>query len=250
MSESGTLGWDHYPGRMSQPFVTWQREYFVVFRLGVFKQAVAFHTLVTPFSVDCLLLSTLFVFVIPHPLFLGCPMLLPVPDNRSFMSWVHNYIWLMQTPAFSAGHGRPHQCQRKVDCKYWQEDSTRPPTTLSESDWSGGGLGMDWRAGTEGDGERGPAFSSGNWVCFDAQWQGTHCLPREHEGEQTRTHGLFTLPPHAFLKCQNAHSHSCVHAGEVQHPDAGSVTAGWTEIQLQESADDRKWAAGLEQQQL
>lgn len=164
MSESGTLGWVHHPGRMSQPFVTWQGERVLVFCLGVPKHVLAFqHTRYPCNSCSCRLLAAVQpvcepVATPPPPLFLGgSQTLLPVPDNRSFMSWVNSYIWLMQTPAFSAGRGRPHQCQRKVDCKYWQEDSTRRPATLSESDWSGVGVGgerVDWDGLASGDGGR------------------------------------------------------------------------------------------------
>lgn len=39
-----------------------------------------------------------------------------------------------------------------------------------------------------GDGGRVPASSQGMWVCFDAVWQGTHCLPRELHHTQNTHH--------------------------------------------------------------
>lgn len=237
--------------------VTRRGEYFLLSCLEVLKQALAHQTelpahLLLLLPVDCSLLSNMFVNQYPPPPPHPPPPPLPREPDAASCSWQQIiHVLSGQLHLVNANPGFlcwPRPTARVSASAKWtvnidRKTGTRRPATLSESDWSGGGLergggggrgGMDWRAGTERDGERGPAFSSGNWVCFDAQWQGTHCLPREQEREQTRTHGLFTLPPRGFLKCQSAHSHSWVHAGRVSdcrvNRDPAAGIGRWSEL--------------------
>lgn len=113
------------------------------------------------------------------------------------MSWLDGCIWLMQLCFLCWLPLAAAVPVLKVHCKYWQQEASCDLVRMRKKEREVVGL-VGWWWESEMGRARGPAFSQGSWVCLDAVWQGTHCLPREQEGAAPHT---------AFIKCQNAHEH-------------------------------------------
>lgn len=138
----------------------------------------------------------------PTPLLSACCL----SYNRSFMSWVDGYIWLMQTASVPL-------C--KVHCKYWQGDSKRRTTTLSEKGRKRARLRVWWVDG----GEVLPPPKATE--CALMRCGREHTVSPESEREQPHTHQSFCFT--ATLLFQNVrtctHTHTRIHAhSHYAHP--------------------------------
>lgn len=124
----------------------------------------------------------------------------------------------------------------KVHCKYWQADSKRQTTTLSEK----GRKSRRWRGWWDDGGRTREVLPPPKATeCALMRCGREHTVSPQSAREQPHTHThtrVFTLPPHYFLKCQNirAHSHTHTHLHTCPFTPSTLVHGGFCRVNSSE----------------